>query len=365
MFWRTAWTVGIAAAWAMGPALGAGGVAGRISGSNVYVRNGASLSHYRLGKLQRGDRVTILRKLGDWYEIAVPPQFDVYVSARYVKVEGDVGTVTGDRVNARPTAGTKRLPMGQFRKGDRLSIRRKAAGWLGVAPTERIRAYISARYVVPEGPVPAVPAPVVPGAAKREPTPVRAVGPDAARVRPAVVRRGKDARLRDALQALHEEVKKPLAQWSFDRVRGLLEAVAREGGGADRLEARRILTEVDTLEKLRDGERTIAELKRKREAVGGGIRRAPAPRPGGAGGGRTGRFLAVGWVQDQGLFLGRHGSHKLVQGKKTRFYLRSDRYDLDGYINRRIGIVKGRVQQLPEGSGADLITIEELVVLSK
>ncbi|MBN1418368.1 MAG: hypothetical protein JXP34_06295, partial [Planctomycetes bacterium] len=84
-----------------------------------------------------------------------------------------------------------------------------------------------------------------------------------------------------------------------------------------------------------------------------------------SGSGERPKYLAVGWIVDQGIFLGRHGTHKLVQGNRTKYYLLSNTYDLDGYINRRVGIVKGRVERLPEGSGADLITVEELEVLGK
>jgi len=366
------WRIGIVTA-----ALGFGGlswaaeeeatVPGRVEASDVYVRSGASMSHERLGKLQKGDAVRIYRRLGDWLEIAVPDRFDLFISAKYVDVQGEMGIVTGDRVNVRPGADAKAgLPMGQCRKGDRLAIRRKVGEWYAVAPPSRTRAYVFAKFVTAEGTVPAAaakPAPSAPGTTPARPVPAVAERPEA-RPEPSRFRKTPDARLREGTAALIEELKKPLAQWQFARVREILTPVATDGAPQDRADAQRLLAEVESLEKLRAGEQAIRDIETRRQALEEELVRLPGPETGGSGE-RPGRYLAVGWVVDQGVFLGRHGTHKLVQGNQTRYYLLSNTYDLDGYINRRIGIVKGRVERLPEGSGADLIAVEELEVLGK
>ncbi|MFQ5655744.1 MAG: hypothetical protein ACE5GW_13565, partial [Planctomycetota bacterium] len=79
---------------------------------------------------------------------------------------------------------------------------------------------------------------------------------------------------------------------------------------------------------------------------------------------RSDEFLATGWVVPLGKNRKVDGTHKLTKGNQLLFYLKCERYDLNDYANKRIG-VRGILQDLPPTAGARLIHVTEIKVLSK
>lgn len=57
---------------------------GWITADSLRVRGGAGLSHEIIGGLKAGDRVEILGKTGDWYEIRFGEDAVGYVSGQYL-----------------------------------------------------------------------------------------------------------------------------------------------------------------------------------------------------------------------------------------------------------------------------------------
>jgi uncharacterized protein YgiM (DUF1202 family) len=101
-----------------------------ITGDNVYVRSGPGTNFYDCGKLNKGDKVKIMRKQFSWARI-VPPQGSFsWISMQYVNIDPDnttVGTVTGDRV--RVYAGSDHVEplhsttlQGKLDRGDKVKL---------------------------------------------------------------------------------------------------------------------------------------------------------------------------------------------------------------------------------------------------
>ncbi len=81
---------------------------GEITGSPVNIRAGASVNYQILGKLNEGDRVSILSSDFGWHEIELPPDCFGWIHSDYVAVmeppaEGEkiTGVLTGNSVRIR------------------------------------------------------------------------------------------------------------------------------------------------------------------------------------------------------------------------------------------------------------------------
>ena len=59
---------------------------GKITASAAQVRAGAGLNYHTVGRLQRGDAVTIRGQVGDWLKIAPFPEASVWVTNSYVSL---------------------------------------------------------------------------------------------------------------------------------------------------------------------------------------------------------------------------------------------------------------------------------------
>ena len=75
------------------------------------------------------------------------------------------------------------------------------------------------------------------------------------------------------------------------------------------------------------------------------------------------KYVSVGWVVGLGKHRKVEGTHMLKKGNRLLFYLKSDKIDLDRYVNKRIG-VNGIKQEQPPTAGAQLILVTSVEVLS-
>ena len=126
--------------------------------------------------------------------------------------------------------------------------------------------------------------------------------------------------------------------------------------------------EAGAFPKKRKGERTehekkreraremLAESEEKEQNVSKAVHRI-APRAG------SKEFLASGWVVLHGKNSKVEGTHKLMKGNRTLFYLSSEQVELDQFVKKRVGI-RGYKKELDVELGADLIQVTEIRVLS-
>ena len=75
-------------------------------------------------------------------------------------------------------------------------------------------------------------------------------------------------------------------------------------------------------------------------------------------------YLTRGWVQGNGRFIGRQGTHRLMKGNKVLYFLKGQiGIDLDTLLGRRVSI-RGLVKELDPRFGADLILVSNVTLLS-
>ena len=121
----------------------------------VNLRVGAGTKYASLGKLPKGEKLTVKKKVGDWYQITFNGK-TAYVAASYVKVTAPKSTTTKattkkvykttDAVNVRKGAGTQYVSLGKTKKGETLTVKKKVGNWYQVTYKKQT-AYVAASYV--------------------------------------------------------------------------------------------------------------------------------------------------------------------------------------------------------------------------
>jgi uncharacterized protein YgiM (DUF1202 family) len=101
-----------------------------ITGDNVLYRSGPGRNFYECGKLNKGDKVKVVRQQFSWYRIVPPPKSFSWISAQFVEKDPGnpgFGKVTGDHV--RVYAGSNSVPphhsaslQGKLNKGERVKL---------------------------------------------------------------------------------------------------------------------------------------------------------------------------------------------------------------------------------------------------
>lgn len=126
-----------------------------VTGDDVYVRSGPSLNHYPVVKLHAGDRVTIVREMGEWYEIHPPEGVFSFISGDYVDTADDKsGVVNGNNVRVRAGSALpefsklKYVVQTKLPKGAEVTIlRREPDGFLRIKPPAGTSVWINRTYV--------------------------------------------------------------------------------------------------------------------------------------------------------------------------------------------------------------------------
>lgn len=131
-------------------------VTGTITGNSVNVRVDPSRKAEIVGELQKNQMVNVILTDGEWCAIAPPGEIPGWVAAEFVKD----GVVTGERVNLRSGPGIAYARLARLRKGDRLNVLEEKGDWLKVELPSGVRLWVSARYVSVEGETPALQPPL-------------------------------------------------------------------------------------------------------------------------------------------------------------------------------------------------------------
>lgn len=127
---------------------------GEITTNSVNIRAGSNINYEILGKLSKGNRVSIIRKALEWYEIVLPPGCLGWIHSDYVSTgvapspgKKVAGTVTGDSVRIRALPELRRSVLAKANKGDKVTVVKVKGEWFGIEPTRDCTGWVSAEYV--------------------------------------------------------------------------------------------------------------------------------------------------------------------------------------------------------------------------
>jgi SH3-like domain-containing protein len=138
----------VAEAPVVAPALSAG--AGTVLKNNVNVRARPDKNSEVIAQLQKGDRVEVKERKGEWLRIVAPPQAKCYVASKFVQN----GAVSGDAVNVRSGPGTNFRDIGKLAKGEPVQVVETKGEWTQIKPTPNCSGWVAAELVEIAEPTP-------------------------------------------------------------------------------------------------------------------------------------------------------------------------------------------------------------------
>jgi len=377
--------------------------AGEIRGNRVNIRTTPSTNARVIIQLPDRTPVIATGRNGDWVRFSLPPEVKVWISQSFLEaVPGDTRLrVRGNRVNLRATPGTKYREIGQVAAGALLrptghvdTISDPARGpWVEVDAPREASGWIFGKYIALDRALtPAEVGSFYRPAANPERDAARAVSPVAptAQATPAVAKTPGEptpASAGDApsslafrfpsvghepLVEIYERINavfvKPLEEWKFEPIVGELQELARTS--EDAVVSRYALEWAGLIEKhwlptqrkveeitLRKNAADRAQQEAQAKEEESRLEKPPIPTP------RENDFSAVGWVATLGKFRKVDGTHRLLNGNRLLFYLKSEQLKLDDYVDKRVGI-RGVIQDQPPSAGAQLILVTSITVLS-
>lgn len=127
---------------------------GEITADSVNIRAGANLNYEILGKLNEGDKVSILNSAFGWYEIELQDLCLGWIHKNYVLTEDTpskekktVGIITGSSVRVRAKPGLRYTVLIKVNKGDKVTVVDLQGDWFGIEPPENCTGWIFSDYV--------------------------------------------------------------------------------------------------------------------------------------------------------------------------------------------------------------------------
>ncbi|TAL00627.1 MAG: hypothetical protein EPO07_09485, partial [Verrucomicrobia bacterium] len=136
-----------------------------ISGDNVNIRGRASFIGEVVGKLKKGDKVTVIEQIylskprpdepANWAKIGMPAGKTVWVHSTYINATNS--TVLPRRLNVRTGAGENYSVVGQLERGAVVKEVSRKAEWVEIEAPANAYAFVAAKYLKQEGEAPTVP----------------------------------------------------------------------------------------------------------------------------------------------------------------------------------------------------------------
>lgn len=111
-------------------------VSGKIKGSNVNFRKGASTSKAKIAQLKKGKKVALIGKSGSWYKVKASingKSKTGYILDDYVKITSRQAKVNATNVNVRKGPGTSYKKVTTLTKGTKISVTGTKGSWYKIS----------------------------------------------------------------------------------------------------------------------------------------------------------------------------------------------------------------------------------------
>lgn len=320
---------------------------GEITVEKVNIRAGIGKNYEIVANAKKGDHVIVVEEKLDWCRIVAPSGVKCWVHKKFVAREGKTGTVNADRVNIRSHENTSNTSyvLGQLPKGASLTILEEKGDFFRVTPPEGTAyAWVAKEFLKNLGSYEAAKAQVEAETAAKKAAAANAT---------ATVKRFEDAQSQERMIDAQ-----PLDMQDFSGVIASYRAVAAEKAAGDlcaKAEAR-LKDLVPRQQALDEYHHTLVAMRKAEAQHAQQVAELTAP--------PETKYLAIGTVDSFGKLINSPGaSHKLIKGGNVLFFLKSDQFDLNKYLNRLVGI-QGVISDAPAGyEGNRIVTVTSIEVL--
>lgn len=119
-----------------------------VTGDKVNLRSAAGMPSDVVGQVNSGDLLELQGNVTDpWVKVTPPQSVDLWVSSQYV----ENGVITGNRVRVRAGASVNYRDVGIVEKGTKVEVRGKVGDWTKIAPPKTTGVWITNAYVKATG----------------------------------------------------------------------------------------------------------------------------------------------------------------------------------------------------------------------
>jgi uncharacterized protein YgiM (DUF1202 family) len=318
---------------------------GRIQvGNSLNVRSAPKLDAQVLGRLKNEDRVVVIAEEGKFVQLQYPKQLQTWVAGWLLlgKGQGKSDVVARNSVNVRSGAGMQHPQVARLEQGSKITILElNKDNWVRIGPPSQATAWVSSKYVKPEGTV----------AAHQAKQQEKNQGLTLYKQGVATFKRLLESKTMTEQQYQQLKV---IFQKVVNVMPGTPEAkMANEH--QVRLAEFRGMVRLDELKRQEEVKLKVREdvLAKEHEARMAALQEKAEEK-------KVRDYAYEGWLDDVGGILFRPASHRLKKGDDVLFYLKSDKVDLDLYSGKHVGI-NGKVSRF-RGWGR-IVEVEEIEIL--
>ena len=305
---------------------------GKVNAARVNVRAGPGTRYEIVVTVSKDTPVTVHAKVGDWLKIAYPAGQHCYIHPRHLQGDIELDRLgDGQKLGVQSETAPLRVRnwdrssvVGQVKRGDLVTIIGMRGRWAKITPPATAFAWIFHRYVTYQGEVKSVEAPV-------------ASDTDGAVTTTSLPKTEKE-----------EKQEKEMRQ---QRAKSYEVLVQRQQEYENRQQERVSSVMQDIQAKLDAIDRSVAEKKGQVSSP------APVQTPIAA----EKDYGYTGWVEYIGHVGRRPAAFRLMKGGEILFLLRSAKFDLGKFTNRRIKCF-GLIEEAP-GFKANVLIVEGMELL--
>jgi len=122
---------------------------GEITADNIHVRVDSTASAETIFLLNKGERIEVISETYGWYKVKLPKNAPAYIKKVFiVPLKDNTGEVEKTNVNVRMRPETKAPIIGKVNKGDLLTILNDAEnGWYKIEPPENSFGWVHTKFV--------------------------------------------------------------------------------------------------------------------------------------------------------------------------------------------------------------------------
>lgn len=329
-----------------------------VTGNDVYVRSGPGTNYYHCGKLQRGDKVKVVKTQPGWSCIMPPPAFFSWIAMQYVAVSLDEPTVafiTGNGVwvytgsdYVEPMHSTSKQVA--LNRGDKVRLLgEEKDDYYKIGPPDGAYVWVSSDFLEPIGPI------------------GQKLGVDegAAKI-PAEEEKLKE--FNDLKEKIKAEQAKPLAKRNYDEIKKALVEITKtpEAGKAAKY-AELTLQQIAGFELAQQVDKEVEQQNARLQKITTGIDKAATARL--ADINDVGKYVVIGQLKASSIYDTGTGGVKYYRiiGKSgtTVCYAvptgPAAQMDLSKLVGKKVGLVGTiKTHQATAGSMVEFTGIDEV-----